>query len=486
VETQKPALTAVAFSMCRHVVRDPAGLNGIKMFQMDVYEAPLSLKLFTEHFSRAALEHSIGSWVWLYTNPPHEKNEKIRYTTPPPALPEVIGTKWTISQDESQQPPEDLVAEPEIPKATSKRTRSKPLIPPETIKKCDSLRHYHGDAAIVVSSGRDEIKVLLIPRVPVKAIQTNATYQVGLHDDVVQCLHDVESLSHEYLSTCRYTVDHGLRVEEISTQYVKPLHRRLTPREGLLFYSSRHPILIDHFPRVSAWEFQVGDRVVTRGSDTLGEVVAVEKDGLYTLDTHDTRRHVGWGVQKSWKAGDLVQHTIHGWDGFVVEEGEFHGHGHMQTLVYTRNALETHILKEQEHVQVLVEPNFLVRYTPPQRSLFSRSVPSVPWMEAAEYQTSFHKTDPKDVQRILIKKHPELLTPAQIDREVRNGRIHDIPWMFREVDVFARGLRGRARVIDVRYGCQTASGLILQVEWIAHGSVGGGFEVDYDNVLDFA
>ncbi|KAK7030228.1 hypothetical protein VNI00_014245 [Paramarasmius palmivorus] len=492
VETQNPALTALALSMCRHVVRSPTGLNGIKMVQMDVYETPLSLQLLIEHYQRAALEHSTGSWVCLYTNPPHKvrKNE-CRYTTPPPPPSELPDATWSISEEElaTNAPPEEPIAcKDETRDAIPQHTHSKHSIPPETLKRCDSLRHYHGDAAIVVSSGCKELTVLLIPRVPVKAIQTSGAYQVSLHDEVVQCLHDVESLSREFLSTCRYNVDHGLRVEVVSTEFVKPLHRPLTPREGMLFYSCSHPILTDHFPRVAGWDFQVGERVVTRISGILGEVVAVEQDGLYTVDTDNIRRHVGWGVQKSWKTGDLVQHTIHGWDGFVVEQSEFHGCGHLQTLVHTRNIMEIQkgscTLKEKEHIQVLVEPNFLVRYTPPQRSIFSQSVPSIPWMEAAEYQTSFLKTDPKDVRRILAEKHPELLTPAQIDREVRNGHVHSIPWMFREVDVFSRGYRGRARVTDVRYGCQTASGLMIQVEWIVQGSVGDRFEVDYDFVLD--
>ncbi|KAK7028882.1 hypothetical protein VNI00_014806 [Paramarasmius palmivorus] len=495
VETQKPGLTAVAFRMCPHVVRNPAGPNGIKMVQMDVFEAPLSLDLLIQNFERTSFEHSVGSWVWLYTDPPHapKKDERRYQTPPPPSQPDLLDPEWLISQDElaSHSSKESATPEPEprTDKPFTSSKRHKPAIPPEILKRCDSLRHYHGDAALIISSGRKEIKVLMLPRVLAKAIRLHQACQVDLHSEVIQCLYDPETLNTEFLSSCRYDVEHGLRVEKISTEFVKPLHRPLTPREGLLFFSSKHPLLNEYFPRVSGWEFQVGDRVVTKSSGIMGDVVAVEQDGLHTLDQEKIRRHVGWGVQKSWKTGDLVQHTIHGWDGFVLGQGEYHGGGHEQTLVHTRNDSNVErsygTLNERDHVEVLVEPNFLVQYTPPQRSIFSRPQPNIPWMEAADYRTTHLKENSADVQRLLAEKHPGLLTPTQIDREIRNSRTSEIPWMYREVDLFANGIRGRARVTDVRYGCETASGLSVQVEWTAHGSVGGRFEVDYDHVLDF-
>ncbi|KAK7054519.1 hypothetical protein VNI00_003717 [Paramarasmius palmivorus] len=479
VETQNPGLTAVAFRMCPYVVRDADGLNGIKMVQMDAFEAPLSLKMLTDHYDKTPFEYMVGRWVSLYTSPPHEpKRSQVRYKTPPPPpLPLPRDDIWAISAEElpvsvsaSSDNPGSKSEDDDLLQSKPAGQSSKSLISPTILKQCHSLRYYHGDAALIISSGHKEVRVLIIPRIPTKAIPFDGAH----HGDIAQCLFHPESLSGEFVSACKYNHEHGLRVEQISTEFIKPLHRHLTPREGLLFYSSRHPFLVEHFPRVSGWEFQVGDRVQTRVEGIEGEVIAIEQDGMYTLDGNNVRRHIGWGAQKFWKPGDLVQHTVYGWDGFVVEHHEFHGVNHQQTLVYTKDA------------QILAEPNFLVRYTPEQRTLHSLVKPGIPWIDAAEYQTAALKVDPRYIQNLLAEKHPELLTPAQIDREIRNSHTRDVPWLYREVEIFAKPARGRARVMDVMFGRQTASGLAIQAEWIAHGAGGLRFEVDYDYVLDLA
>ncbi|ESK86024.1 hypothetical protein Moror_9402 [Moniliophthora roreri MCA 2997] len=109
-----------------------------------------------------------------------------------------------------------------------------------------------------------------------------------------------------------------------------------------------------HFPRITSWDFAFGDEVESWG-DLRGDIVEVKGNGLYikVWDGDEPEIHyISWLARKIWQVGNLVRHSVHGWNGAVVS---FYRENHETTV---------HVMVENEgqeyNVEMISDANLLV------------------------------------------------------------------------------------------------------------------------------
>ncbi|EEB91918.1 hypothetical protein MPER_09650, partial [Moniliophthora perniciosa FA553] len=244
---------------------------------------------------------------------------------------------------------------------------------------------------------------------------------------------------------------YGLRQQTISWDKLLPLSRSVTVREGQLFFLSQMPDLTFHFPRVTSWDFAIGDDVESLG-DLRGEVIEIKENGLYidVWGKHGREtRHIGWHARKIWKVGELVRHSVHGWNGDV--------------LLFDGETGETsvHVTIEQDNqkhdVEMISHSNLLVRHDSHQHLYVAQSFSGI---NAAAGPSRSPET-----QKIGL------------------ARTGQTPWVHVDILSMAGTNKCTARIVNVLIDQKNKSGLAIVARSTVVGASTALFTSDYDDVL---
>ncbi|KAK1229578.1 hypothetical protein PQX77_007357 [Marasmius sp. AFHP31] len=471
VETNDPFSAARILGKCAFISHNrESRYNSVSMRRLeDTRETLQSLTFSPEVIER-------GTWVQL-------SNPKFGL---PPSPPRTKPAPKPLAVDGGDsQPPQPPHASTDSQGSQSLEVEHQPTDPHDyqPPKPPPRSSRYHNKLALVVDVSPTSARlptILVVPRFDeallkagVKAADVELGTPLLLTPEKVPDL-DVLGLR----------VQHGLRVETVGRGVVVPLSEPPSLYEFAQFRASNHPLVMDHFPQIKQWIFDIGDSVCPLVGNWEGKVVKVTERGVEAVRSYwvsdgskkqkvEEVRFFGWGAQKIWKIGQYVCHHT-GEEGFIVGQeadevffwkgGEEMGAnpyvGHRNSLREVQSSKGIDRILDRRRGNVTMEA-----------------------MKLANVSR-------EDVARLMsltndeMALDPQLMSPNQIDQGLKLVRTPGNPWKYWSVLVWKGRHRGHYHVLDVVVSTKTISHLMLQVRTEVVNAIGTVISVDYDHVVD--
>jgi hypothetical protein len=77
-----------------------------------------------------------------------------------------------------------------------------------------------------------------------------------------------------------WVVEHGLQLETVEKKAVIPIHEPPLSCKVIMFATSNHPLVVQHFSHVQQWEFSLGQTVCLCRGDWSREIMAITDCGV--------------------------------------------------------------------------------------------------------------------------------------------------------------------------------------------------------------
>ncbi|KAJ8092932.1 hypothetical protein PM082_023568 [Marasmius tenuissimus] len=238
-------------------------------------------------------------------------------------------------QPKPKPPPSKATSQSEPPSPEAARLDELPApnphdyIPPQPKKPHCSL--YHNNLALVLDvlfTVQQALTVLVVPRFDEAMKKADLRSPLNLDKGTPLLLNKKTVLDLNSLAMIGLEVACGLRVESVERWAAVPPSEPPSSQEVILFATSHHPLVIDKFPAVQQWSFHEGKSVCTWRGDWRGQITTVTAHGVEAVWTRQVSngnkkskveelQFLGWGLHKTWKVGQYVQHYT-GAEGFVL------------------------------------------------------------------------------------------------------------------------------------------------------------------------
>ncbi|KAK1234265.1 hypothetical protein PQX77_002533 [Marasmius sp. AFHP31] len=364
-------------------------------------------------------------------------------------------------------------------------------IPPNPDPKETTSSYYHDALALVVKVPPDSpgtYTILVVPHLDETLAESGAHSlhgpELGNQLLLIPGQNGVEPSMLEELKCKGLHLERGLRVENVKRCSIATFSEPPSSHDVGPFLASDHGAVVEYFPRVKDWVFEVGERVTDWKGRTYGQIDAIKDNGIEitvlrrlvdgTGSEIDETRFLGWAAFKTWPVGSYVQH-MGGEEGIVVG-------GEVDTVFFWKGEGDGDQLLRGAHRNSLRAAARISSID----GVLARRRENVT-MEALRLSGMSEATIVRAMGTLNSVNgfvDPQLMTPSQVDDALTVTKTFGNPWKFWSVLVWKGKHRGFYHVLDVIVSRETKSGLKLQVRTDIVNAAGNLVLVDYDYVVD--